>query len=121
MQSAQFLLLINPRFIRVNLRLYESICRPAKDCFACRRENALRLFCADGRRSQLLFPAMQPVMRSCGKTRKTFARYRHLLGYVRNYRTGWLLLAVVTLLNIPFALLQPWPMKLLVDNVLGSA
>ena len=61
---------------------------------------------------------MQPVTRARSKT---FERYRHLLRYVRPYRAGWLLLAGVTLLNIPFALLQPWPMKLLVDNVLGSA
>lgn len=48
------------------------------------------------------------------------ARYRKLLRYAMPYRTGWALLAVVTLLNIPFSLLQPWPMKILVDNVLGK-
>ena len=48
------------------------------------------------------------------------ARYRTLLRYAMPYRTGWALLAVVTLLNIPFSLLQPWPMKILVDNVLGK-
>jgi ATP-binding cassette, subfamily B, bacterial len=63
---------------------------------------------------------MQSLMPARGKTGKTLGRYRHLLGYIRNYRAGWLLLAAVTLLNIPFALLQPWPMKVLVDNVLGS-
>jgi ATP-binding cassette subfamily B protein len=51
---------------------------------------------------------------------QTFERYGVLLRYAKNYWRGWLLLAVVTLLNVPFALLQPWPMELLVDNVLAS-
>ena len=52
---------------------------------------------------------------------KTWERYRHVLRYARGYWRGWTFLGAVTLLNVPFALLQPWPMKLLVDNVLGDA
>ncbi|MEA3189264.1 MAG: ATP-binding cassette, subfamily bacterial [Chthoniobacter sp.] len=56
-------------------------------------------------------------MTSAAKTRE---RYAYVLRYARPYWRGWLLLTTVTLLNVPFALLQPWPMKLLVDNVLGD-
>jgi ATP-binding cassette subfamily B protein/subfamily B ATP-binding cassette protein MsbA len=45
--------------------------------------------------------------------------YRTLLRYAAPYRRGWALIFVVTLLSTGFALLTPWPMKILVDNVLG--
>jgi ATP-binding cassette, subfamily B, bacterial len=47
--------------------------------------------------------------------------YRRLLRYGRPYRTGWALIIIVTLLSAGFSVLQPWPMKVLVDYVLGSA
>src|SRR4051794_16293555 len=35
-------------------------------------------------------------------------------------RQGWSLILVLTLLSAIFGLVQPWPMKVLVDNVLGA-
>ncbi len=49
------------------------------------------------------------------------SRYRRVLRYARPYRKGWAFLTLVALLNVPLALLQPWPMKIVVDNVLGGA
>jgi ATP-binding cassette subfamily B protein/subfamily B ATP-binding cassette protein MsbA len=46
--------------------------------------------------------------------------YRRLLRYALPYWRGWILIVVVTLLSTAFGLLQPWPMKVLVDNVLGN-
>ena len=46
--------------------------------------------------------------------------YRQLLRYALPYWRGWILIVFVTLLSTAFGLLQPWPMKVLVDNVLGG-
>jgi ATP-binding cassette, subfamily B, bacterial len=46
--------------------------------------------------------------------------YRRLLGYAAPYRSGWLAIAAVTLVSSLSTLLQPWPMKILVDNVVGG-
>ncbi len=46
--------------------------------------------------------------------------YRFLLRYASRYRQGWILILVVTLLSSASALLQPWPLKILVDHVFGS-
>jgi ATP-binding cassette, subfamily B, bacterial len=43
-----------------------------------------------------------------------------LLRYAVRYWRGWLLILVVTLLSAVFALAYPWPLKILVDNVLGK-
>src|SRR5438067_7147505 len=91
-----------------------------EESFASSVKTALRwLRCHGANESIFSFPNLPatPVNRS----RKTSARYRHLLRYVQRHRLGWLLLAFATLCYVPFALLQPWPMKLLVDNVLGAA
>ena len=48
-------------------------------------------------------------------------RYRRLLQYAARYRTGWALILCATLLSTAFTLLQPWPVKVLVDNVLGDS
>ncbi len=45
--------------------------------------------------------------------------YRRLLRYASACWGGWVLIAVVTLLSTALALLTPWPMKILVDHVLG--
>jgi ATP-binding cassette subfamily B protein/subfamily B ATP-binding cassette protein MsbA len=47
-------------------------------------------------------------------------KYRYLLRYAAPYWGGWVLIVVVTLLSTAFALLTPWPMKILVDHVLGQ-
>jgi ATP-binding cassette, subfamily B, bacterial len=47
-------------------------------------------------------------------------RYRALLAYAWPYRRGWAAIVVATLLTTAVGLLGPWPMKLLVDNVLGD-
>jgi len=48
-------------------------------------------------------------------------RLRPLLRYALAYRYGWGRILLFTLLSSAFALLQPWPMKVLVDHVLGTA
>ncbi|MCC2669066.1 MAG: transporter related, partial [Armatimonadetes bacterium] len=47
-------------------------------------------------------------------------RGHRLLRYAARYRRGWAFIAVVTVLSSAFALVQPWPMKILVDHVLGK-
>src|SRR5437899_5208380 len=44
-------------------------------------------------------------------------RYRRLLRYPLLYWKGWLFILIVTLLSTAFSLLQPLPMKVLVDHV----
>jgi ATP-binding cassette, subfamily B, bacterial len=48
-------------------------------------------------------------------------RYRTLIRYVLARWRGWLLIALLTLLSATASVLQPWPVKLLVDNVIGRA
>ena len=45
-------------------------------------------------------------------------RYGPLLGYAARHRAGWVLIVVLTVLSTAFTLVQPWPLKVLVDNVL---
>ena len=47
-------------------------------------------------------------------------KYRLLLGYARSQQLTLLLIFVLTLGSSALVALQPWPMKLLVDHVLGS-
>jgi len=46
--------------------------------------------------------------------------YRLLLGYARSQRPTLLLIFVLTLASSALVAVQPWPMKLLVDHVLGT-
>jgi ATP-binding cassette subfamily B protein/subfamily B ATP-binding cassette protein MsbA len=46
--------------------------------------------------------------------------YRRLLRYATADWKGWALIVGLTLLGSAFGLLQPWPMKLLVDHVLNG-
>ena len=67
---------------------------------------------------------MRPTMpktdeRKLPSTRK-IGRYRRLFSYIGAYWRGWLLLGAVTIVSIPFALLQPWPMQVLTDHVLNG-
>ena len=45
--------------------------------------------------------------------------YRPLLGYVLRHRWGWAGILALTLLSAGLGLLEPWPLKVLVDNVVG--
>src|SRR5437870_3505981 len=47
-------------------------------------------------------------------------KYRRLLDYARRQRRGLLLIFTLTVTASALAALQPWPMKLLVDHVLGK-
>lgn len=47
-------------------------------------------------------------------------RYRRLLRYARPYWRGWLLIAALSLVAGGVALAQPWPIKIVVDHVLGQ-
>ena len=46
--------------------------------------------------------------------------YRWLLNYALPYTRGWLGIAAAMLLSTGVSLLQPWPLKVLVDQVLGG-
>jgi ATP-binding cassette subfamily B protein len=50
----------------------------------------------------------------------SFRRQLRLLGYVKPHWRGLLVLLATMLANIGLELLRPWPLKLLVDNVLGD-
>ncbi|HYO50649.1 MAG TPA: ABC transporter transmembrane domain-containing protein [Chloroflexia bacterium] len=51
---------------------------------------------------------------------KAQGAYRRLLEYAFPYRRTWALIVAVTLATTLTALLQPWPMKVVVDNVIGG-
>jgi ATP-binding cassette subfamily B protein/subfamily B ATP-binding cassette protein MsbA len=53
-------------------------------------------------------------------TTASWHTYGRLLRYAFADCRGWGLIVVVTLLSSAFGLLQPWPMKVLVDHVLGA-
>jgi ATP-binding cassette, subfamily B, bacterial len=46
--------------------------------------------------------------------------YRGLLRYARPYRAGWLRILLLSAGSSAAGLLQPWPMQILVDHVLGG-
>ena len=46
--------------------------------------------------------------------------YRRLLRYAWPYKGGWATIVAATLLTTGLSLLQPWPLKVLVDDVLGG-
>src|SRR5437016_3706061 len=46
-------------------------------------------------------------------------KYGQLLRYAAAEGKGWTLIVAVSLLSAPFALLQPWPMKVVLDHILG--
>jgi ATP-binding cassette subfamily B protein/subfamily B ATP-binding cassette protein MsbA len=46
--------------------------------------------------------------------------YRRLVGYAAPYRAGWAAIVVTTTLSTALSLLQPWPIQVLVDHVLGD-
>ena len=48
------------------------------------------------------------------------ASYRRLFGYAAPYRSGWAAIVAATLATTALTLAQPWPLKLLVDHVLGG-
>jgi len=47
-------------------------------------------------------------------------KIRRLLAYAAPHRRAFVVIGLLTLLSSALAALQPWPMKLLVDHVLGS-
>ena len=46
--------------------------------------------------------------------------YRRLFGYAAPYRSGWAAIVAATLATTALSLVQPWPLKVLVDHVLGG-
>jgi ATP-binding cassette, subfamily B, bacterial len=50
----------------------------------------------------------------------TIRQLRRLLPYARPYGRGWAVIALATILSTLAGLLQPWPMKVVVDHVLGG-
>jgi ATP-binding cassette subfamily B protein len=60
------------------------------------------------------------VRRERGVKRLGWASWRRLLRYALADAKGWTALVAVTLLSSAFGLLQPWPMQVMVDHVLGG-
>src|SRR5215213_2856570 len=52
--------------------------------------------------------------------RSVLARISKLLRYASPYRARWVAIGLLTLLTSGLALIAPWPMQVLVDNVLGT-
>jgi ATP-binding cassette, subfamily B, bacterial len=52
--------------------------------------------------------------------RAQWLRWIRLLRYALRYRAGWSVIFLATVLSTLFAVVTPWPMKVLVDNVLGN-
>src|SRR3954453_12081203 len=50
----------------------------------------------------------------------SWRKYRMLLGYGARFRKGWASIVVVTLVSTGVGLLGPLPLKVLIDNVVGS-
>ncbi len=48
-------------------------------------------------------------------------RFARLLRYARPYRAGWAAILLATLVSTLFSVVSPWPLKVLVDHVLGGA
>jgi len=46
--------------------------------------------------------------------------YRRLCRYAAPYRRGWVTIVATTLLSTALSVLQPWPIKVFVDHVLGD-
>jgi ATP-binding cassette subfamily B protein/subfamily B ATP-binding cassette protein MsbA len=46
--------------------------------------------------------------------------YRRLFSYAAPYKRDWAAIVAATLLSTALSLLQPWPLKVLVDHVLGD-
>ena len=69
--------------------------------------------------------ALSPQSRDSNSMSPTTAdspwrRYRRLSSYALVHWQGWIVIIAVTLSSSALAVLQPWPMKILVDNVLGT-
>jgi ATP-binding cassette subfamily B protein/subfamily B ATP-binding cassette protein MsbA len=47
--------------------------------------------------------------------------YAQMLRYALPYRARWIAIIACTLLGMGLTVLQPWPMQVLIDNVLGGA
>src|SRR5689334_17959633 len=58
--------------------------------------------------------ASQPAVHS------KWLRYRRLSSYALAHWQGWIVIIAVTLSSSALAVLQPWPMKILVDHALGT-
>src|SRR5215207_6591494 len=48
-------------------------------------------------------------------------RFARLLRYALPYRAGWAAILLTTLVSTVFSVVAPWPLKVLVDHVLGGA
>ena len=48
-------------------------------------------------------------------------RYARLLRYALPFRAGWAAILLATLVSTVFSVVAPWPLKVLVDHVLGGA
>jgi len=55
-----------------------------------------------------------------GYSAQRMRKFRRLLAYAAPHRRAFGVIGLLTLLSSTLAALQPWPMKLLVDHVLGS-
>src|SRR5687768_16704291 len=63
--------------------------------------------------------ALSRTMREAARTGRA-AGYRRLLTYAAPHTRGWVTIVGATSLSTALSLVQPWPLKVLVDHVLGD-
>jgi ATP-binding cassette subfamily B protein len=61
-----------------------------------------------------------PNLTSHSASQSSWHNYRRLFSYALAHGRGWAVIVSVTLWSSALAVLQPWPMKILVDHVLGT-
>lgn len=59
-------------------------------------------------------------MRADADRRRRAGSYRRLAAYATPYRPAWATIVLATLASTVLSLVQPWPIKVLVDHVLGD-
>ena len=62
----------------------------------------------------------EAATRGHAPARAQWLRWTRLLRYALRYRAGWAVIFLATVLSTLFAVVTPWPMKVLIDNVLGN-
>src|SRR5215204_2318890 len=72
------------------------------------------------RRCPCLRSATPPDMPVDANPRRRAGSYRWLLKYAGPYRAGWTTIVSATLFSTVLSLVQPWPLKVLVDHILGD-
>jgi ATP-binding cassette subfamily B protein len=90
------------------------MCRPGSDITACKPNEGRAL------RPPVCLRRWPRGLLVLNQTPTLMHNYLRLLRYTRNHRTALLLIFVLTFAAAGMVALQPWPLKLLIDHVLGD-